>query len=189
MLSIARLRSLQSVAIQLGLSRETLLAGIDPQLVAVLPNASARSEQLLLDLVELSHAGALTDDSKPLVIWLHNALHLAPLRKEAEVFRNALAELGEPVDGTATGPTPAKGAAKPERTSSNAAAKSKRAPAKGAAKQRRPAPAAKAPTLTVGARAIVNFGDVSGSTQVTGDHARVETPRSSASKSPGRKKA
>lgn len=70
-------------------SRDALLVGIDARFIASLALASSPGTQLLLDLGALNTAGALTDGTVPLHIWLTNAAHSAGLRREAVVFARA----------------------------------------------------------------------------------------------------
>lgn len=115
-------------AIRAGLSRSALLAGINRHFVASLPYASSEASQLLGDLHELNRVGALGDGERPLAIWLHNAAVLAGPRREAAVFREALAAIGAPSPGSskalaAAAPQPAPSAgppARPEASSQNA---------------------------------------------------------------------
>jgi hypothetical protein len=74
-------------------SREVLLLGIDPHLVASLPSAPNPAAQILSDLSALNEIGQLTDGTIPLQIWLMNAEALTGPRREGEVFRRALAAI------------------------------------------------------------------------------------------------
>lgn len=109
------LRQVHEAAIQAGLSRSALLAGISRHFVASLPYASSPAAQLLSDLFELNRVDSLLDGERPLTIWLHNAAVLAGPRREGAVFRDALAAIGAPSRGSsktlaAAAPQPAPGA-------------------------------------------------------------------------------
>ncbi len=75
--------------------RAALLAGIAPSFAGTLEHAQSPGEQILLDLYAMSRAGELTDGSLPLAAWLENALVLLGDRREALVFRAALARAGD----------------------------------------------------------------------------------------------
>ncbi len=90
------------VSARLAGGRMALLAGIDANFVAGLPQTAVPGEQLLTDLDALNAAGSLADDTNPLVRWLRNAIALAEPRKESEVFRRALTQL----DGVGQAPKP-----------------------------------------------------------------------------------
>jgi hypothetical protein len=62
--------------------------------VTSLPLAKDPAAQILRDLDALNKAGALTDGSVPLAVWLENAALLARPRREAVDFKEALARLG-----------------------------------------------------------------------------------------------
>lgn len=83
---------LRDAAISAGFaqSRRVLLAGIDRAFIVGLREVDAPGEQILIDLVALRDAGALTDGSVPLALWLQNAAVLARSRKEAIIFQRAL---------------------------------------------------------------------------------------------------
>jgi hypothetical protein len=85
------LRAIHTAAVNAGLDRDVLLAGIEPRgLVASLPGGTSPADQLWLDLQELRRVGALADGSVPLRTWLETALHLAAARREAQTFSRAL---------------------------------------------------------------------------------------------------
>jgi SIR2-like protein/effector-associated domain 5 (EAD5)-containing protein len=91
----ATLMQIQEACVHSGLvqSRGALLGGIDSALVAAFPSAGNPASQLLSDLTELDRLGRLPDDSVPLATWLQNAISLAGPRREARVFKEALAAL------------------------------------------------------------------------------------------------
>ncbi len=106
---------LHVAAIHAGLvnSRGALLAGIHPSLIAGFPTAPAPSSQLLEDLTVLNQIERLSDGTVPLSIWLKNALLLAGPRVEAEVFKRALAALGEALAALGEKGTGATGKSRP----------------------------------------------------------------------------
>jgi hypothetical protein len=79
------------ITAQLVDSRDALLAGIDPQVVASLPQAPTLGQRILTDLAWLNDLGTLADEAVPLRTWLQNAITFAGPRREAAVFREALA--------------------------------------------------------------------------------------------------
>src|SRR5437762_2060460 len=79
------------VSAQLVPSRSALLGGIEAPFIVGLPHAPTPSDQILEDLNAMNGTGALADDSVPLAIWLKNAVARAGGKKEAVVFRDALA--------------------------------------------------------------------------------------------------
>jgi hypothetical protein len=84
-----------ALAASLASSREALLVRIDRRFVHGLGRASSPRDQLLVDLNELNNAGELDDGTVPLAQWLENAEHLVGARREASVFREALAHIDE----------------------------------------------------------------------------------------------
>lgn len=76
--------------VALGLERGPLLAGLHPAFVSSLERAASPSAQYMMDLAAL-FAAKMADGSDPLATYLSNALRLAGPRREAAVFRSALA--------------------------------------------------------------------------------------------------
>ena len=91
-LTHAEILELQSVVVTTGLasSRDALLVGVSPAIVASLSKDGAPADQVLRDLGLLNAVGTLSDRTVPLATWLKNADRLAGHRPEAEVFRRAL---------------------------------------------------------------------------------------------------
>lgn len=74
--------------------RNSLIIGIDKQFVASIPTADILSAQVAQDLSNMDGV-TLQDGSRPLLIYLSNALRFADGRAaESAVFREALAALG-----------------------------------------------------------------------------------------------
>ena len=71
-------------------SRDALLAGLPPPIIAALSHAGSAADQLLRDLDALNTMGNLVNGANPIVTWLRNAMALTKLRHEGEVFRAAL---------------------------------------------------------------------------------------------------
>lgn len=92
-------------------SRRALMAGIDGEFVAGIPDAANARDQILVDLDELSKGGALADGNVPLAIWIANAAHLAGPRAEAAVFGRFVARVAvgarRPTGVAAVGRAPA----------------------------------------------------------------------------------
>lgn len=98
------------VSAQLVGSRSALLTGIDANFVAGLPHSANPSDQILEDLSAMNDTGALADGTVPLAIWLQNALARAGAKKEAAVFRDALARCRAPAAAPrGAAPSPAGG--------------------------------------------------------------------------------
>jgi len=86
---------LQRAAVSAGLDRQTLLSGVDPSFLASLSKAPNDGAQLLQDLDKLNKVEHLIDGSVPLRYWLENAIMMANLLPQVEVFRRALEGLGK----------------------------------------------------------------------------------------------
>lgn len=86
-----------AAVISAGLSRGALMAGIDRRYVATLPAMPTAASQTHSDVHEMVRAGQLTDGSNPWQQYLTTANHLAGPRREAAVFRAALAAIGSSV--------------------------------------------------------------------------------------------
>jgi hypothetical protein len=84
---------LQSAALRAGLDRQALLSGLDAGFVASLRRANNDAAQILEDLSALNEIVELADKSVPLRWWLQNALGMASMRPEREVFLRALESL------------------------------------------------------------------------------------------------
>ena len=84
------LAQIVTAAVEAGLDRHALLAGLDRSLSAQLPEGASPKEQIWDDLQELNRVGALPDGKVPLRDWLQAALQLASPRPEAQTFRHAL---------------------------------------------------------------------------------------------------
>ena len=93
LLSVADVLALHAAAISLRLGRAVLLEGVPPHLVAVIPDAESKSEQVLVDLHALNNAGRLIDGSVPLLTWLTTAAHLAKTSPQSSVFLEALSKV------------------------------------------------------------------------------------------------
>ncbi len=91
-------------------SRTALLAGLDPDFVAGLPQAAAPGAQVLTDLDALNAGGECTDGTTSLETWLRNAVALVGPRSKADVFRRALERLRDPLE-----PEVSRGAEAPSR--------------------------------------------------------------------------
>lgn len=91
LLSDDEIRKLHQAALTLHLeeTRDELLRGIEPEVVAMLSTKLAASEQMLSDLTELNQLGVLSDGSIPLRVWIANAKERAP-RGTGAVFSEAL---------------------------------------------------------------------------------------------------
>ena len=91
-LTHADLLVIQNALVATGLanSRDALLVGIAPELVASLPKYTVAAEQILKDVDALDLTGTLSDGTVPLLTWLANACALARPRGEAEVFQRAI---------------------------------------------------------------------------------------------------
>jgi effector-associated domain 5 (EAD5)-containing protein/TIR domain-containing protein len=87
---------LYDAAIQVGLNREALLAGLPLRFTASLQQADTRAAQILLDLHALNRADSLDDGSVPLLKWLTNAAVLTTSLREGAVFAKAIAKLKQP---------------------------------------------------------------------------------------------
>jgi nucleoside phosphorylase len=85
--------SLHTATVQLRLPRDVLLSGLDPAFVGSLPQLPTLTSQILSDLGQMNGIARLSNGSVPLGTWLRNAVHLAGPRREAEIFRQALAVL------------------------------------------------------------------------------------------------
>lgn len=98
-LSHDELMRVHAAAVEAGLagSRQALLAGMDPTLVATLPLSPTPAGQLWSDLHELNRAGALLSGEAPLRVWLKNAKLLAGPRVQAAVFQEALSGPPAPI--------------------------------------------------------------------------------------------
>ncbi|MEO7328278.1 MAG: effector-associated domain EAD1-containing protein [Minicystis sp.] len=73
LLETSRLQLLASAVALEGISRELLLAHIDPSLVEQLPGSMDPAAQIDVDLRALDEAGMLLDGTVPLLGWLMNA--------------------------------------------------------------------------------------------------------------------
>lgn len=106
------LLEISRVAIELGLdqNREGLLGGIDRAYTSTLSIAAAPAAQLLSDLTALDDAERLQDGSIPLRLWLENAIFLAAMRGQTELFQRGLdaidLRLAAPVQATLPPPRP-----------------------------------------------------------------------------------
>ena len=89
------LPGLYDAALQLGLERDrdAVLGGLPRAYIAALPLASTPAAQLLLDLEQLATTGTLADGTRPLEVWLRNALLLCGPRQQATLLTFALAAL------------------------------------------------------------------------------------------------
>jgi hypothetical protein len=83
-----------SAIVGLTLDRDTLARSVDPGLAAQIPGASPPSAQILSDLTFLDRMRA-SGDAEPLRDYIGTALLLSQGRREAAVFRAALAALGQ----------------------------------------------------------------------------------------------
>ncbi len=93
-----------AVAAQLG--RDTLLAGLPPELVHNLVRADQPGAQILTDLLRLNLIEQLEDGTVPLRDWLETAELLGGPLPEAKVFREALAQLNAGKQAGAAPPHP-----------------------------------------------------------------------------------
>ncbi len=85
-------------AIEIHLSSSMLRAGLPEALLAMMPLGENAGDQLLKDLSYLNGIDALDDGSVPLHLWLETAALVSSSRREAEVFRRALARMKGPGD-------------------------------------------------------------------------------------------
>lgn len=83
-------------------ARDTLLAGIDPAFVAVLPVKPSPIQQILSDLHVLNDAEVLADGTVPLQLWLKNAIAITEALKEATVFEEFLLNASQTLADTKT---------------------------------------------------------------------------------------
>jgi Trypsin-like peptidase domain/Effector-associated domain 5/Effector-associated domain 1 len=90
------LQTLRETAIQVGLARETLLGGLPLALRAAIQVRTNLAEQLLEDLRYLNRIRSLDNGDVPLRAWLQTAADLSVPRLEASVFRDVLAQVGDP---------------------------------------------------------------------------------------------
>jgi len=97
------------ISAQLTGSRSALLAGIDGNLVAGLPDAENRADQILQDLNAMNETGELADGSMPLATWLTNAISRTRGKREEAIFAAALEHV-RPGSSATTASTRTKGA-------------------------------------------------------------------------------
>lgn len=99
-----------NAAVEVGLvgSRAALLGGVDQGFVVGLQIHPQPATQLQLDLTALNAEPSLDDDSVPIESWLSTAVMLAGPRRQAAVFKKALAELKAALagNGAAAGSAP-----------------------------------------------------------------------------------
>lgn len=69
-------------AIGAGVDPCVACCGLDPALVATLPTRESRADQLLSDVHELNRIDRLVDGTRPLKVWMRNALTLMGPRRE-----------------------------------------------------------------------------------------------------------
>ncbi|MBK8254156.1 MAG: ATP-binding protein [Polyangiaceae bacterium] len=93
MLTHEQLLVVHQAAIDAGLTREALLAGVPEALKASLPILPTLGEQLLTDIAKLANYRTLADGSQPARLWLSNAVALTAERTEQAVFQSALGTL------------------------------------------------------------------------------------------------
>lgn len=89
-LELSELYQLREAVIDMQLSRDALLSGINTSFVMSIPLESSLAPQILVDLRTLSRAGQLMDGTWPLETWLRNAIALARQRVEVELFLRVL---------------------------------------------------------------------------------------------------
>lgn len=94
----ALIGDLHAAAIELGLYRDALLAGLPRRFTAQLPTAPSPSAQFLMDLSNLNSTGSLTGGTVPLRVWLQSACALASTRPEALLFESALSEVEQVIN-------------------------------------------------------------------------------------------
>ena len=78
------------ISAQLIGSRSALLAGIDRNFVAGLPEAENRADQILQDLDAMNETGKLANGSIPLATWLANAIGRTRGKRDEAIFAEAL---------------------------------------------------------------------------------------------------
>lgn len=96
-LDVTTIAALRDAAIQVGLSRDSLLGGLPRSLSASMPKHGNLATQLLEDLRYLSAIEDLGNGFVPLRSWLDTAVLLSGLRREAKTFKAALAKMNGPV--------------------------------------------------------------------------------------------
>src|SRR5262245_58465587 len=107
-----------AISADLAGSRRPLLAGIDPTVVAEIPNAESAAAQILNDLDALNSTAAPADGTPPLLTWLENAVALVGPRQQAAIFEEALKSCRHPRPAPST-PVPLERSSQASKRPSN----------------------------------------------------------------------
>lgn len=85
--------TLTDAATSASLPRGALLSGLDPRLVGQMPSVPNSKGQILVDLSHLNEIGDLADGTRPLIVWLQNAVTLTMPRAQASIFEASLGKI------------------------------------------------------------------------------------------------